>query len=66
MNMRFLLWVVLLPGLIGIAAMAAVLLPGANDLSLPRVLAGGAAMMAVQVAGGWIGGYQLGRRGLLR
>jgi hypothetical protein len=63
---RLLLYAVLPSGLLGIAAAAAVWWPGHDDLSLPRLLAGGAVWMVVQAVGGSALGYVLGRRGVLR
>lgn len=62
MDARFVLYGMLIPGLAGIAAMAAVLLPGgARDLTVPRLLAGGGAYLLAQLAVSWIVGYLYGR-----
>lgn len=66
MSPRLLLYVVLPAGLLGIAAAAAVWVPGGSDLSWTRFLAGGAALVVVQVLGSAAIGYVLGRRGVLR
>ncbi|WP_331718755.1 hypothetical protein [Streptomyces sp. NBC_00212] len=63
MSTRLILFVVLPAGLLGIAAAAAVWLPGAADLSMPRLLAGGTVLV---VAASAALGYVLGRRGVLR
>lgn len=60
---RVLLYGMLIPGVLGIATLAAVVLPGdGDDLTLTRLLLGCAAMIAVQVSGGFIGGRIAGRR----
>ncbi|MFF3958781.1 hypothetical protein ACFYY1_37095 [Streptomyces sp. NPDC001890] len=59
---RLILFAVLPAGLLGIAAAAVVWLPGAADLSMPRLLAGGAVWMAVQATGSWVLGHYVGRR----
>lgn len=47
----------LVPGIIGLAAMAAIVLPrGGHELTWPRLLAGCATLITVQLAGGIIGG----------
>ncbi|MEV6147062.1 hypothetical protein [Streptomyces sp. NPDC051992] len=66
MTPRLILFVVLPAGLLGIAAAAAVWLPGAHDLSMTRLLAGGVVLIAVQVAASAALGYVLGRRGVVR
>lgn len=66
MTLRLLLLAVLPAGLLGIAAAAAVWLPGADNLSLTRLLVGGAVLIVVQAAVGGALGYVLGRRGVLR
>jgi hypothetical protein len=63
MNVRLIVFTVLPAGLLGIAAAAAVWWPGRDDLSWPRLLAGGAVWLVVQAAGSAAGGYILGRRG---
>jgi hypothetical protein len=65
-SVRLILRVVLPTGLLGIAAAAAVWVPGGGDLSWTRFLAGGAALVLVQVLGSAAIGYILGRRGVLR
>lgn len=63
MPLRLAIYGMLIPGIIGIAAMAAIVLPrGGHELTLPRLLAGCAALLVVQVAGGYIGGRLYGRR----
>ncbi|MFF4173678.1 hypothetical protein [Streptomyces sp. NPDC001744] len=66
MTPRLILFAVLPAGLLGIAAAAAVWFPGADDLSMTRLLAGGAVLVAVQVAASGALGYVLGRRGIVR
>ncbi|ORT54655.1 hypothetical protein [Streptomyces sp. CB03238] len=66
MSTRLILFVVLPAGLLGIAAAVVVWLPGADDLSMPRLLAGGAVLVVVQAAACAALGYVLGRRGVLR
>ena len=50
------IWIygMVIPALLGIATMAAVVLPGPG-LTLTRLLAGGVAMIAVQVTAAYIG-----------
>jgi hypothetical protein len=55
-------YVMVIPGVLGLAAMAAIVLPYGDDLSLARLLVGCAAMIVVQVAGGFVGGRVTGRR----
>lgn len=50
-----------IPALLGIATMAAVVLPGPG-LTLTRLLAGGAATIAVQVTAAYIGSRAAVRR----
>lgn len=60
---RVFLYGMVIPGMLGLAMLALVVLPGdGDDLTLTRLLAGCAAMIAVQVAGGFIGGRVAGRR----
>jgi hypothetical protein len=65
MDLRLLLYAVLPAGLVGIAAAAAVWLPGGDGLSWTRLLAGGVVLLVVQVLGSAVLGYTLGRRGVL-
>ncbi|GAA3155490.1 hypothetical protein ACFQ0X_44125 [Streptomyces rectiviolaceus] len=59
---RLFLYGMAIPGFVGLAAMAGVVLPGdGDDLSLPRLLAGGFTMMAIQIGGGFVGGRIAGR-----
>lgn len=59
---RIAVYGMLIPGLIGLTAMAAIVLPGGgNDLSLTRLLCGGAVMTAIQIIGGYTGGRIAGR-----
>lgn len=61
--LRIWLYGMVLPGMLGLAAMAAIVLPGdGDDLTYPRLLFGCAAMIAVCVAGGYVGGRAAGRR----
>ncbi|MFD9453468.1 hypothetical protein ACFWBC_10305 [Streptomyces sp. NPDC059985] len=64
MSTRLILLAVVLPGLVGLAVMAGVLLPTGDHLSWPRLLAGVLALVTVQAAGGWFIGYWVGRREL--
>lgn len=60
---RIWLYTMLLPGLLGIAALAAIVLPGpGSDLTLTRLLTGCAAMIAIQAGGGYLGGRAATRR----
>lgn len=65
MSLRLILCVVLPAGLLGIAARAAVWVPGGDDLSWTRLLVGGATLLVVQALGSVVIGYILGRHGLL-
>ncbi|HBF78518.1 MAG TPA: hypothetical protein DD420_00840 [Streptomyces sp.] len=60
------MFVVLPAGLLGIAAAAAVWFPGADGLSMTRLLIGGAVLVAVQAAASAVLGYVLGRRGIVQ
>lgn len=61
--LRVWLYAMLLPGLLGIAALAAIVLPGdGDDLTLTRLLTGCGVMIAVQVIGGYVGGRAAVRR----
>jgi hypothetical protein len=52
-----------IPGILGLASMAAIVLPGdGDDLTYVQLLSGCAAMIAVCVAGGYVGGRVAGRR----
>ncbi|MEU6965119.1 hypothetical protein [Streptomyces chrestomyceticus] len=62
MSARVLLLAVLPAGLLGIAAAAAVWLPGGGDLSWTRLLLGCALWLVVQVGGSAVLGYLVGRR----
>lgn len=63
MPLRLAIYGMLIPGVIGIAAMAAIVLPrGGHELSWPRLVAGCVALLAVQIGGGYIGGRLYGRR----
>jgi len=62
---KHLLYTMILPGLLGIGAMACIVLPFARDgheLTWPRLLAGCAAMAIIQIGGGYIAGRAIGRR----
>lgn len=61
MTLRLWLYSTLIPAALGIAALAAVVLPG-DDLTLTRLLAGGGAMILVQCGGAYIGGRAAVRR----
>ncbi|MEV6421833.1 hypothetical protein [Streptomyces sp. NPDC051662] len=54
---RLLAYGMLVPGIIGSAAMAAIVLPrGGHELTWPRLLAGCATLLTIQLAGALIGG----------
>jgi hypothetical protein len=46
----------LIPGVLGLAAMAAIVVPGGDELTWPRLAAGCAALVATQIIGGYLGG----------
>jgi hypothetical protein len=53
---RLWLYATITPGLLGLTALAAIVLPGnGDDLTLTRVLIGCGAMIAVQFVGGYLG-----------
>jgi hypothetical protein len=61
--LRIRLYGMVIPGILGLASMAAIVLPGdGDDLTYVRLLSGCAAMIAVCVAGGYVGGRVAGRR----
>lgn len=61
--LRFFLYTTVIPSVLGLVAMAAIVLPGdGDDLTYTRLLTGGAAMIAVCIAGGYMGGRAVGRR----
>jgi hypothetical protein len=61
--MRIWLYGMAIPGILGLAVMAAIVLPGdGGDLTLTRLLIGCGAMIAVQVCGGYVGGRTAVRR----
>lgn len=66
MGPRHLLWyTMILPGLLGLGAMACIVLPfarGGHELTWPRLLAGCAALGIIQIVGGYIAGSVIGRR----
>lgn len=65
MEPRHLLYTMLLPGLLGIGAMACIVLPfarGGHELTWPRLLAGLAVLGVVQIGGGYVAGRAIGRR----
>ncbi|MFE9003059.1 hypothetical protein ACFYOY_13100 [Streptomyces sp. NPDC007875] len=65
MEPKHLLYTMILPGLLGVGALASIVLPFARDgheLTFPRLLAGCAAMLVIQIGGGFIAGYSIGRR----
>lgn len=61
LNARTLVYGMLIPGALGLSAMAAIVLPGGDNLTMTRLLTGCAAMFLVQVAGGYVGGRLAGR-----
>lgn len=63
MTARIWLYAMLIPGALGIATLAAIVLPGdGDDLSLTRLLVGAGAMILVQCGGAFIGGKAAVRR----
>jgi hypothetical protein len=57
MELKRLLYTMLLPGLLGLSAMACIVLPfarGGHELAWPRLLAGLAVLGIVQIGGGYI------------
>ncbi|MGW2725372.1 hypothetical protein [Streptomyces sp. NPDC001492] len=62
MSLRLIVWTMLVPGLVGIAVMGAILWPVHDNIPWPRLLVAGAAMAAVQLAGGALGGFLVGYR----
>lgn len=65
MQPKHLLYTMILPGLLGLGAMACIVLPfarGGHELTYPRLFAGLAAMALVQIGGGYIAGRAIGRR----
>ncbi|UJV42064.1 hypothetical protein [Streptomyces sp. AMCC400023] len=63
MLMRIWLYGMVIPGALGIAALAAVVeTVDGEDLTLTRLLAGCGAMIAVQIIGGFVGGRAAARR----
>lgn len=64
MELKHLLYTMLLPGLLGIGALASIVLPfarGGHELTWPRLLAGCCAMLVTQIGGGYIAGCAIGR-----
>ena len=52
-----------IPFLLGLAAMTAIVIPrGGHELTWPRLLSGCAALVATQVVCGYIGGRVVGRK----
>lgn len=61
--LRVWLYGMVIPGALGLAVMAAIVLPGdGSDLTYTRLLAGCGALIAVCIAGGFVGGRIAGRR----
>jgi hypothetical protein len=59
---RFFLCSILIPGVLGLAVLAAIVLPGdGDDLTLTRLLVGCGAMVVIQVSGGVVVGWLFGR-----
>lgn len=57
MSVRLIVTGMVIPGVLGIGAMAAIVIPrGEHELSWPRLLSGLAAMLVVQVVGGYVAG----------
>ncbi|WP_406730875.1 hypothetical protein [Streptomyces sp. NBC_01794] len=60
--MRVWLYGMVIPGLLGLAALAAIVLPGdGDDLTYTRLLIGCGSMIAVCIGGGFLGGRAAGR-----
>jgi hypothetical protein len=56
-SLRLIVTGMLIPGVLGIGAMAAIVIPrGGDELSWPRLLAGLGALMIVQIGGGYLAG----------
>ena len=51
-----------IPGILGLAAMAAIVLPDGGNLGWARLLSGCGALIGVCIAGGFVGGRLAGRR----
>ncbi|MFD9443433.1 hypothetical protein [Streptomyces sp. NPDC060001] len=65
MELKQLLYTMVLPGLLGISAMACIVLPfarGGHELTWPRLLTGLSALAIIQIGGGYIAGRAIGRR----
>ncbi|MEW2266880.1 hypothetical protein [Streptomyces sp. NPDC047868] len=65
MELKQLLYTMVLPGLLGISAMACIVLPFAragHELTYPRLFAGLAVLGIIQIGGGYIAGRAIGRR----
>lgn len=65
MNSKHLLYTMILPGLLGIGAMACIVLPfarGGHELTWPRLLTGLATLGIIQIGGGYIAGRALDHR----
>lgn len=61
--LRAWLYGTVIPGALGLAAMAAVVLPGdGTDLTYTRLFAGCGALIAVCIVGGFVGGRIAGRQ----
>jgi hypothetical protein len=60
---RTIVTALVIPGILGLAAMAAIVLPrGGHELTWPRLLSGCAAMVVIQFLGGLIAGRRQARR----
>lgn len=65
MEPRHLLYTMILPGLLGLSAMACIVLPfarGGHELTWTRLLTGLAVLGIVQIGGGYVAGRAIGRR----
>ncbi|MEU4967763.1 hypothetical protein [Streptomyces smyrnaeus] len=61
--LRLWLYGMVIPGVLGLVAMAAIVLPGdGGDLTYTRLLTGGGALIATCVLGGYVGGRVAWRR----
>lgn len=60
---RVVVYGMVIPSVLGLVAMAAIVIPrGGHELSWPRLLAGCAALVVIQVVGGYVGGRAATRK----
>lgn len=63
MQLRLMLTGMLIPGILGLAAMAAIVIPrGGHELTWPRLLTGCAALVTIQIIGGYVTGRLYARK----